>query len=159
VTAPEVTLEPASESDFEELAALRVEAMRESLEHLGRFDPIRARERLRSGFDPGFTRHVIVGGARIGFVVVKPIDGDLVLDHLYIAPSHQQHGYGGAVLAQVIRESEALGLALRVGALRGSRSNAFYLRHGFVQSGEGEWDVYYTRQPNAEGVPETGGRA
>ena len=48
----EVILEPVAESDFESLAALRIEAMRESLEQLGRFDPERARERLRAGFEP-----------------------------------------------------------------------------------------------------------
>ncbi|SAI69833.1 GnaT family acetyltransferase [Bordetella ansorpii] len=28
-------------------------------------------------------------------------------------------------------------------ALRGSESNAFYLRCGFVQTGEEEWDIHY----------------
>jgi len=30
-------------------------------------------------------------------------------------------------------------------ALRGSDSNRFYRRHGFVQTGEGEWDIDYLR--------------
>ena len=33
--------------DFESMADLRAEALRESLERLGRFDPVRVRERLR----------------------------------------------------------------------------------------------------------------
>ena len=39
----------AEPSDFESLVALRIEAMRESLERIGRFDPVRARERFLSG--------------------------------------------------------------------------------------------------------------
>ena len=37
--------------------------------------------------------------------------------------------------------------SLRVGALRASAANRFYLRHGFVPDGEGEFDLYYRRAP------------
>jgi hypothetical protein len=39
------TFAPASEDDFEHLLALRLLVMREHLERLDRFDPVRARER------------------------------------------------------------------------------------------------------------------
>src|SRR3954463_12767438 len=96
-----VSFAPASADDFEALLALRIAAMRESLERIGRFDPVRARERFRSSFSAAFTRHVIVDGARVGFVTVKPEAGGLLLDHLYISPSHQRRGIGSAVLATV----------------------------------------------------------
>lgn len=70
--AASVALVPASQADFESLVAIRTEAMRESLERLGRFDPVRARERLRSGFAPEHTHHIDVSGERVGFVVVQP---------------------------------------------------------------------------------------
>jgi len=57
-----VELAPVAEGDFEELAGLRIAAMRESLERMGRFDPERARERLRSSFVPERTRFVVLGG-------------------------------------------------------------------------------------------------
>jgi hypothetical protein len=44
-----LSLAPAGEGDFEALLALRMAAMRESLEKVGRFDPQRARERLSRG--------------------------------------------------------------------------------------------------------------
>ena len=37
-----VSLAPACDADLEELITLRVEAMRDSLERVGRFDPFRA---------------------------------------------------------------------------------------------------------------------
>ncbi|HEY1049927.1 MAG TPA: hypothetical protein VGE39_09240 [Prosthecobacter sp.] len=43
-----ITYSSVTIDDFEELAALRIAAMRPSLEHLGRFDPARARERHSS---------------------------------------------------------------------------------------------------------------
>jgi hypothetical protein len=67
----------ANAADGQALADLRVDAMRESLERIGRFDPVRARERF-----------------------------------------------------------------LR---LRGSESNRFYMRHGFVQVEQGEFDNHYVR--------------
>ena len=58
---------------------------------------------------------------------------------------------GAAVLAVIFNEADALGLSLRVGALRDSDANRFYLRHGFTQVEETEWDIYYARQPSVCG--------
>ncbi|WP_211443578.1 GNAT family N-acetyltransferase [Collimonas humicola] len=144
-SAPLITLIQAVETDFEELVALRIAAMRESLERIGRFDPVRARERFRSGFSANDTRHISADGQRLGFVVVKPGQDQLLLDHLYIRPGHQGQGIGAAVLAQIFKEADALALPLRVGALRGSDANRFYQRHGFELLAEEEWDIYYLR--------------
>lgn len=119
--------------------------MRQSLERIGRFDPVRARERFLSGFSPVHTRHILVDGIRAGFVVVKPQDGGLLLDHLYLDPQFQNMGVGAAVLARVFAEADTNRLALRVGALRGSDANRFYVRHGFQLVKEDTWDNYYVR--------------
>lgn len=37
------------------------------------------------------------------------------------------------------------GLPVRVGALRGSDSNRFYRRHGFVPVAQSEWNIEYLR--------------
>ena len=60
---------PAQPEDAEELVALRIAAMRPSLEQLGRFDPQRARARFLAHYTPDCTRHLLVGGRRIGVVV------------------------------------------------------------------------------------------
>ncbi len=140
-----ISLAPVGAADLDGLVALRVEAMRDSLERLGRFDPVRAGERLRSGFVPAATRHILAAGERVGFVVVKPQDGGLLLDHLYVRPAFQGRGIGARVLAMVFAEADALGLAIHVGALKQSGSNRFYLRNGFTEVSTGEWDIYYVR--------------
>lgn len=145
VRQPEVTLSVAQPGDFEELARIRIEAMRESLERVGRFDPARARERLESGFACERTRHIVVDGERVGFVVVMPVGDALVLDHLYLKPGAQNQGVGGVVLAQVIAEADDAGLPMRVGALRESASNRFYVRHGFRLVERTEYDNLYVR--------------
>lgn len=144
---PAVTLEPVDAQDFDALAALRIDAMRESLEQLGRFDPVGAVQRLRDGFAPGHTRHIVADGLRVGFCALRPVAQQLELDHLYVGPSWQGRGVGSAVLERIARLADARGLATRVGALKGSRSNGFYLRHGFHAVGAGDWDTYYLRPP------------
>ena len=140
-----VELVAVQPDDFDALAEIRVEAMRESLERIGRFDPERARARLRAGFSPEHTRHIVVDGERVGFLVLKPQADALVLDHLYVRPAAQGRGIGGAVLAQVFAEADARSLPIRVGALRESDSNRFYVRHGFQLVERAELDNYYVR--------------
>lgn len=135
----------ASEGDA--LAALRVEAMRPSLERVGRFDPDRARLRFLDAFAPESTREVLEHGVRVGFFVLRPRGDGLVLEHLYVQPSHQGRGVGGAVLACVFAEADALGMEVRVGALKESEANRFYMRHGFELESRAEFDNYYVRRP------------
>lgn len=143
--ASTVTLEAVAAGDGEALATLRVEAMRDSLERVRRFDPQRARDRFLDTFEPRFTRAVLQRGQRVGFVVVRPYRDDLLLDHLYIHPSHQGRGIGAAVLEAVFAEVDAQGANLRVTALRGSDSNRFYRSHGFELAEEAEFDIHYVR--------------
>ncbi|CAB3654970.1 Predicted enzyme related to lactoylglutathione lyase [Achromobacter denitrificans] len=145
LAAPDIRYAPVTEADFETLLALRIEAMRESLERLGRFDPERARSRLRATFRPEHTWSIELDGQRLGFYALRP-DGDgLRLDHLYLRPGAQGEGLGGRVLRRILDEADGLGLPVRVGALRGSDSNRFYRQHGFVQTAESEWDIDYLR--------------
>lgn len=144
---PTLSYEPAVAADLDALVALRIEAMRESLERVGRFDPARARERFASSFEPARTRHLLLDGQRVGFVVVKPRPDGLLLDHLYLRPDAQGQGVGSRVLADVLAEADAQGLPLHVGVLRDSVANAFYARRGFQKVGEAQWDLYYRRDP------------
>ncbi|QHF50891.1 MULTISPECIES: GNAT family N-acetyltransferase [unclassified Pseudomonas] len=140
-----VVLRRASNCDLEDLIAIRIEAMRESLERLGRFDPDRARERFHSGFDASSTRRIEVSGDMVGFVVLKDHQSELLLDHLYVIPSAQGAGIGTEVLTRIFREADEIGRPVKVGALKESASNRFYIRHGFVFVESGEFDNYYVR--------------
>lgn len=136
---------PVELADGVPLAELRVRTMQHSLTQVGRFDPDRARDRFLQHYVPDCTRHIVMNGNRVGFLVVRPQYPGLLLDHLYIDLPHQSRGIGAWALAQVFSEADALGLCLRVGALNGSRSNSFYQRHGFKLVEQGEWDNYYLR--------------
>ncbi|MFP4896970.1 GNAT family N-acetyltransferase [Paraburkholderia sp. EG304] len=137
-------------SDADTLVDIRIAAMRESLERIGRFHPQRARERFLTSFDPSLCRFIEADGVRAGFILVRPQQDHWLLDHLYILPEHQGKGIGAAVLLDVFKDADAHHMPIRLGALRGSDSNRFYQRHGFMQTDEAEWDIYYVRQPSGE---------
>jgi len=140
-----ISFKPASQHDLDDLAAIRIEAMRESLERIGRFDPDRARERFSNSFSHEHTQHILSGTERIGFLVVKPQTGYLLLDHLYIRPAWQGRGIGSGVLEHVFDQANQQRLPVRVGALRDSDSNRFYIRHGFTLIEATQFDNYYIR--------------
>ena len=138
-----LSLRQVSESDFDQLVELRIAAMRDSLERLGRFDPARARERLRKTFVPEVTKHILSDSHCAGFYAMREIDQRFSLDHFYIHPEFQNQGIGSWALRTVLKEAETRKMPIVVGALRGSDSNRFYQRHGFKKSSEDEWDIYY----------------
>ena len=142
-----VTFASPTHGDADALVHIRIEAMRESLERIGRFDPQRARDRFLSSFEPAFCRLIVVEDERVGFVQMKPDGHCLVLEHLYIAPDHQGKGIGSAVLEAIFSDADSQSLSIKVGALRNSDSNDFYQRHGFLKTEEAEWDIYYVRVP------------
>ncbi len=140
-------LAPVVASDFEELLALRLRAMRESLTQLGRYDEERARARLAEGFAPESTQHIEVQGQRVGFIVLKHLSHALRLDHFYVDVPWQNQGIGAKVMHWVCDQADAEVLPIELCALKDSDANRFYLHWGFAKVGEGEWDNDYLRMP------------
>lgn len=138
--------------DFEAMLAIRIEALRESLERLGRFDPARARERLAAGFAPEHMRHIVIDGERAGFITLRPLPAHtpptLQIDHLYIRPEHQGQGVGAWALNWAKAQATERGCDITLSALKQSAANRFYLRQGFVQVAEGDFDVDYRWSAN-----------
>lgn len=138
----------AKEEDKDLLASLRLAAMKESLDNLGRFDPIRARQRFLETFSLKDTWKIVVDEQLVGFYVLRLKKSHWHLDHLYFFPDFQGEGLGGSVLVTIKQQASATGLPIRLGALRESRSNSFYKKHGFSYTHEEEWDIYYEFLPS-----------
>ena len=147
-----IELQAAGGHDFESLLALRLRAMRPSLQRLGRYDEQRARERLTAGFDPDYTQHIVQDGRRLGFVVLKPLSHALRLEHLYVEPGAQGLGIGGQVLGWVCAQADRMQLPVEVCVLKHSDALRLYQRHGFVITGDGPWDLDLLRMPLSTGV-------
>jgi GNAT superfamily N-acetyltransferase len=133
------TLAPVADADFEAMLELRIEALRESLERLGRFNLDVARARLKSQFRPEWMQHLIIEGERVGYFTVEPREGELRLHHLYLKSAAQGQGVGAWVLDHV----KSQGLPITLAALRESRANDFYRRHGFRVVEEQDFDIEY----------------
>ena len=94
---PNWVLRPAVGLDAHWIAELRAVALRADLERLGRFDPIRVRQRFLSAFEPALTKVVLVDGQEAGSIAVRPDADSLWIEHFYVAADLQGRGVGSQV--------------------------------------------------------------
>lgn len=155
-------IKPCKPSQSNQLAQLRVEAMKESLMAVNRFDPERAKTRFLNDFDPkncfviyqAFSKESNQDNEQatnlIGFYVLEnhletkqPLHKQqcYYLAHFYIHPNFQGNGTGSQVLDTI--KQEANGQPIRLGALVNSRSNDFYQKQGFKKTHSEPLDCYY----------------
>lgn len=128
------------------ITELRAVVLRPDLERLGRFDPIRVRQRFLDAFIPAQTRVIVAGGDDVGVVTLRSEEDAVWLEHFYIDPSHQGKGIGNGVLSQIL-SSRSTDVPLRLNVLRGSAARRLYERHGFVLDHEDAIDVYLELPP------------
>lgn len=89
------------------------------------------------------TKKILVKNILAGFYVITRENACIYINHLYIHPIYQGNKIGSSVLMSIKKHANENSLVLRVGALRGSKANNFYLSHGFIYTHEEEWDIYY----------------
>ncbi len=143
-----LNLSPTTLDDAEALVAIRIAAMRESLEALGRFDPRRARERFLAGFTPADCRFVEADGVRAGFVLLRPPRRGPGCSTTSISSRPCRAGASARPCwrrssPRPTRKPRRSAWARCAAAPR----TASYQRHGFVRTDEAEWDIHYLREP------------
>ncbi|MGE8313262.1 MAG: GNAT family N-acetyltransferase, partial [Pseudomonas protegens] len=104
-----------------------------------------ARERFAASFAAERCHFILSDGQPAGFIQSQSHGDHLRLQHLYVLPQFQGRGLGAKALEQLLERSANEQLPIHLDALRGSDSNRFYRRLGFVQVGESEWDIHYVR--------------
>ncbi len=129
--------------DGHALAEIRAVAMKPSLIALGRYDEQKVRRRFLDSFVPKDTQKILVGDALAGFFVVRDKLDHLYLDHLYIHPDYQKQKLGRAVIEHLAHIAKTRCLAIRLGALRNSPANQFYINHDFIKIAEDDFDIFY----------------
>jgi ribosomal protein S18 acetylase RimI-like enzyme len=84
------------------------------------------------------------GGRVLGFVVVRPQDGSLLLENVAVSPGHQRLGVGRGLIA--FAEARARSLALPAVELYTNEHMVenirYYPRLGYVESGRRRQDGY-----------------
>ena len=89
-------------------------------------------------------RIVVNKGEDVGCVATIHSADDIWINRLYIAPSHQRHGLGAAVLRMVIAQATALGLPVKVSVLTTNPAIAFYIREGLQVYEERSEHIFLT---------------
>lgn len=140
-------IKAAHETDADQLAELRVVAMRPSLEAAGRFDPQRARDRFLASFVAADTQIIYKNGEMAGFFVVRQRTDHLYLDHLYVLPNFQGAGIGRRIIDGLKDEAQSHMLPIRLMALKNSPANTFYQSCGFEPVSSDELDTQYVWHP------------
>ena len=128
----------------EELASMRDRCMKDSLMAVGRYDPVRVRQRLLSDYDAHET-HLILNpdGLLLGFFCLRKTDEGWYLRHLYVDLPYQGKGLGALVLRWIGTNIRLTTLSLNT--LKGSPAKDFYLKQGFHITSTDEWDHYLTK--------------
>lgn len=133
-------LRPSTEGDAAWIAELRAVVLRDDLQRLGRYDPVRVRRRFIDGFVPAWTRVIVVDGTDAGSISMRADADDVWLEHFYLRPDLQGRGIGSAILGAVLQESA--GRRVRLNVLTGSSARRLYERHGFTVDAEDDVDVF-----------------
>lgn len=115
--------------------------MRPDLERLGRWDPVRVRQRFLTGFQPAHTFVIDVAGSSAGVIAVRPESDEQWIEHFYLAPEYQGKGLGSAVLRHVMTTKRDH-RPFRLNVLQGSPARRLYERNGFVHEHEDPIDVF-----------------
>lgn len=143
-----VSFLPAKPTDAETLADIRTEAMQPSLEAIGRFHPVRVRERFLSTFTSEDTQLILHGSDLVGFFVVRIKQDHLWLDHLYLKAEAQRLGLGRRVVRHVQDMAAKVEKPIKLMALRHSAANEFYRSFGFALVAEEAFDNHYEWHPS-----------
>jgi GNAT superfamily N-acetyltransferase len=131
------------------IAELRAKVMRPDLERLGRWDPVRVRQRFLTGFHPAHTFVIDVAGTPAGVIAVRAESDEQWIEHFYLAPEYQGRGLGSEVLCHVMM-AQGDHRPFRLNVLQGSAARRLYERNGFVHEHEDPIDVFLVAFPDAE---------
>lgn len=145
---PQFSLRSATATDAPWIAELRAVVLKADLERLGRYHPVRVRQRFLDGFVAEHTQIVMLDGETVGSIAVRPDLDSQWIEHFYLDPAHQGQGLGGAVLALVMRNA-ADSRPFRLNVLTGSPAQRLYLRHGFSVESQDAVDVFMVAESRA----------
>ena len=137
----------ATDTHADQLAEIRVKAMRPSLQAAGLFDPERAKNRFLDSFQASETKIIYVNEKVAGFFVVQKNTDHLYLNHLYITADFQGRGIGRQIIDGLKAQATMVSLPIRLMALNASPSNAFYQSCGFEFVSADEVDTIYQWSP------------
>jgi GNAT superfamily N-acetyltransferase len=124
-------LRPATDSDRDFLWELLVATMKEYVDQTWGWDAEDQRRRFREHFPPSRYGILVVEDQDAGALAVERGPAELFLASILILPEHQGQGLGTAVIQDLVREAEPLGLPVTLRVLKVNPAIRLYRRLGF----------------------------
>ncbi len=122
----------ASWDDFAYIYALCEVTMRAYVEiALGDRYELIARPTIQNLLARQLFSKIYVDDVLVGAIAYQRSDTHIQLEELYIEPRRQNQGIGTMVMTQLIEQSSALGLPIRLNVLASNRARFFYEQLGF----------------------------
>ena len=142
-----ISLRDATLNDRDFLWSLHQDTMREYVEKTWGWNDSWQRRRFSERFDPAGRQIIEVDGAAIGMLQVDRQSDFIFLKNIQISPSRQRRGIGTRIVRSLIDEAEALGVPLRLKALKVNPAQRFYERLDFRVTGISGTQVHMERPP------------
>ena len=132
MTAPEVSLRPATADDSEFACRTTRESMHEYvLATWGRWNEEEVRQRSSENIAEGLTQVIELENTAIGIQVVERAPDSIHLLQIFILPEYQRRGIGSMLIERLLAEARSARLPLRLSVLRVNPAFALYQRMGF----------------------------
>ena len=141
----DISLRRAEAGDLAFARGIYFETMRWIIERLFGWDEAREVAKFAAQFIPSEVCIIRIDGEDIGWLQIEERPDSIFLKQLYVAPSHQRRGIGGAVLDGLLATAQAKGKPVELGVVKINPARALYDRHGFRVTHEDEYKVYMRR--------------
>ena len=97
---------------------------------------------------PGYEHHIVMAeGTPIGRMMIKRAPEAVLLVDIALMPEHRGKGTGEALLLDLLQQSSAQGLPVRLQVLKNNPAARLYERVGFVRTGEDQMYWQMERPP------------
>ena len=134
--APEASLHPARDEDFEFAIALYLESTKPLLIALGRWDAERIRARFADDFKSERAQVIRADGRDIGWMQVSENGEGLHLDQLHLVEEFRNLGIGTRLIQELLERGRRSGKWVGLNVIRGNPAIRLYQRLGFELIGE-----------------------
>jgi GNAT superfamily N-acetyltransferase len=127
-----ITFRPTTQTDEAFAFRVRETTMRDYvIATWGVWDAEEVREQVNEDIRSSKSKIIVIDGHDAGVLRVDEFDTHIHVDQLWILPEFQRQGFGRIILGQILEQSKAKGLPLRLWVLRVNPAREFYERLGF----------------------------
>ncbi|QKG84886.1 GNAT family N-acetyltransferase [Kroppenstedtia pulmonis] len=126
------SLRPSVPDDLHFVFQLNKQNMRHYVEKIRGWDDEAEWQDMKSKFQPGHDRIIVVGKEDSGVLAVDTTDKEIFLRHIELLPRYHNIGIGTMLIQQLLNRSKKTGRSVRLTVLKDNPAVRLYQRLGFV---------------------------